>query len=64
MDGKCRWVNITVPGFDQEDERRGTYSGSAEQFAEMIVRIIKKLNLGKVIYCGHSLGSIYAAYFI
>jgi hypothetical protein len=33
MDGKCRWINITIPGFDQEDERRGSYTGSAEDFA-------------------------------
>lgn len=64
MDGKCRWVNVMVPGFDQEDERRGTYTGSAPDFAEMLVKIIKKLELGKIIYCGHSLGSIYGAYFI
>ncbi len=30
----------------------------------MLVRIIQKLGLGKIIYCGHSLGSIYASYFI
>jgi len=29
MGDTCRWVNLTTPGFDGEDERRGDYNGSA-----------------------------------
>lgn len=55
---------MTIPGFDQEDERRGTYTGTSNEFAQLIIKLINKLGLKKIIYCGHSLGSIYASYFI
>ena len=60
----CRWVNFVLPGYDGEDERRGNYSGSVEDISEMIIRIIKIRNLRKIIFCGHSMGSILASYFI
>jgi len=32
--------------------------------AQLIIKLIKKLGVKKIIYCGHSLGSIYGSYFI
>lgn len=59
-----RWINLTTPGFDGEDERRGSYLGTAEHFSLLIIRILKKLGINKVILCAHSLGSIFCSYFI
>ena len=33
MGGECRWINLTIPGFDKEDERRGSYDGTASDLA-------------------------------
>jgi pimeloyl-ACP methyl ester carboxylesterase len=62
--GCCRWVNLTTPGFDGEDERRGSYDGSAAHFAQLIVRLLAELQVRRVILCAHSLGSIFSSYFI
>ena len=64
MEDTCRWVNLTTPGFDGEDERRGNYNGSSADFAQLILRLLKYLKVTKVILCAHSLGSIYSSYFI
>lgn len=53
-----------MPGFDGHDERRGTYDGSLRDLSELIVRMIKKLNIEKFVFCGHSMGSIFMSYFV
>jgi len=64
MGGSVRWVNLTIPGFDGEDERRGTYNGSADHLCKLIEKLMKFLLISKIILCGHSLGSIFGTYFI
>ena len=64
MEGTCRWINVVIPGFDNEDERRGNYSGSVEDFSQLLILLIHELKVSKFIYVGHSLGSILAGYFI
>lgn len=64
MKGSVRWINFILPGFDGLDERRGNYSGSAEDLGKLIVLILETRKASKLIYCGHSMGSIYASYFI
>lgn len=41
MNGKIRWINLIVPGFDGQDERRGNYKGDVEDLSKMIVLILK-----------------------
>lgn len=64
MKESCRWINFVVPGFDGEDERRGTYNGSMRDLSELLVRLLKKLGVPKIIFVGHSMGSIYMTYFV
>lgn len=64
MKGSVRLINFILPGFDGLDERRGNYSGSAEDLGKLIVLILETRKASKLIYCGHSMGSIYASYFI
>jgi pimeloyl-ACP methyl ester carboxylesterase len=64
MGSECRWINLILPGFDGKDERRGDYNGSAEHISQLILMIMKHLKIGKIIFCGHSLGSIFGAYFL
>lgn len=63
MDKQCRWINLTVPGFDGMDERRGTYSGSMRDLSILIVRLMENRGVKKIIYCGHSMGNIFMSYF-
>jgi U1 small nuclear ribonucleoprotein C len=64
MKGKLRWINFVVPGFDGLDERRGNYSGSAEDLTKLIVAVLEELKISKIIYVAHSMGSIFGSYFI
>jgi pimeloyl-ACP methyl ester carboxylesterase len=64
MGKSCRWVNLTIPGFDGEDERRGDYDGSVEHFSRLIIKLLGVLKVKKVLLCAHSLGSIFSTYFI
>jgi len=64
MNGKVRWINFIIPGFDGLDERRGNYSGSAEDLSKLIVKILSDRKVSKIIYIGHSMGSIFASFFI
>ena len=64
MQSSCRWINLVVPGFDGDDERRGNYSGSMKDFSELIVRLMNKLQLKRIVFCGHSMGSIFMTYFV
>lgn len=64
MQSSCRWVNLVVPGFDGEDERRGNYTGSMKDFSELIVRLMGKLGVAKLVLCFHSMGSIYMCHFV
>lgn len=64
MGKNCRWINFTFPGFDGDDERRGTYTGTAEGISQLLINLLKKLQIPKVILCAHSLGSIFSTYFI
>ncbi|KRX00386.1 hypothetical protein PPERSA_03607 [Pseudocohnilembus persalinus] len=60
---KIRWINFIVPGFDGQDERRGTYNSSLHDVCTMIVKLLEKLNINKVFICGHSMGAFIACYF-
>lgn len=64
MNGKFRWINFIIPGFDGLDERRGNYSGSAEDLSKLIMKILHERKVSKIIYIGHSMGSIFASFFI
>jgi pimeloyl-ACP methyl ester carboxylesterase len=57
-------VNLIVPGFDGEDERRGDYDGSAAHLSQLIIKLMKALHVQKAIFCAHSLGSMFCSYFI
>ena len=62
MAGVCRWINFIVPGFDGEDERRGTYNGSVQDISKLITLVLNELNVPQVVLCGHSMGSIFFGY--
>lgn len=64
MNGKVRWINFIIPGFDGLDERRGNYSGSAEDLSKLIVLVLAQRKVPRIIYIGHSMGSIFASFFI
>lgn len=64
MKGTVRWINFVVPGFDGLDERRGNYTGSAEDLGKLIVMVLEDRKVTRLVYCGHSMGSIFASYFI
>lgn len=64
MGGCVRWVNLTIPGFDGEDERRGSYDGSADHLCNLIEKLMRVLSIPKIILCGHSLGNIFGTYFV
>lgn len=64
MNGKVRWINFVVPGFDGLDERRGNYSGSAEDLSKLIVKVLDERKVSRIIFIGHSMGSIFGSYFI
>jgi U1 small nuclear ribonucleoprotein C len=61
---KLRWINFVVPGFDGLDERRGNYTGSAEDLSKLIVAVLEQRRVSKIVYVGHSMGSIFGGYFI
>ncbi len=52
-----------IPGYDGEDERRGSYDGSADHLCKLIEKLMQVLSVPKIILCGHSLGSIFGTYF-
>lgn len=62
--GAVRWINFVIPGFDGLDERRGNYLGTAEDLSRLIILVLEQRKVDKIIFCGHSLGSIFASYFI
>jgi pimeloyl-ACP methyl ester carboxylesterase len=64
MDDTCRWVNVIIPGFDGQDERRANYTGSIQDFSQLLIMLLHHLQVSRIIYVGHSLGSILAGYFI
>jgi U1 small nuclear ribonucleoprotein C len=64
MEGKLRWINFVVPGFDGLDERRGNYSGSADDLSRLIMAVLNERKVQKIIYVGHSMGSLFGGYFI
>ena len=63
MRQKCRWINLTIPGYDGEDERRGTYDGSLRHMSELIIRLMKSRGVPKIVFCGHSMGSMVMIHF-
>jgi pimeloyl-ACP methyl ester carboxylesterase len=60
MGGYCRWINFIVPGFDGEDERRGTYNSSRPQLYALILLVLDRLKVGKAVICAHSFSSTYS----
>jgi len=40
MKGKIRWINMIFPGFDGLDERRGNYSGSADDVSKLVTMVL------------------------
>jgi pimeloyl-ACP methyl ester carboxylesterase len=63
-ENKIRWLNIIVPGFDNEDERRGNYSGSIEDICILMKMLLDDLGIKKVIVLGHSMGSYISNAFV
>jgi pimeloyl-ACP methyl ester carboxylesterase len=57
MKGRYRWINMMIPGFDGEDERRGTYDGTLKGFENLFFRLAKSLKLKRVVICAHSFGT-------
>jgi pimeloyl-ACP methyl ester carboxylesterase len=49
---------VSLPGADGEDERRGSFSGSAEDLTQLIFQVASKLKLSRLTLCCHSFGSI------
>lgn len=57
MGNKYRWINLTIPGLDGEDERRGSYDGTINGFSTLFLRLIAKLQLKRITICAHSFGT-------
>lgn len=63
-DRTIRWVNFTLPGFDNLDERRGSnYTGGVASTCELINDLLEHLNIPRVIILGHSFGGFIRNYF-
>ena len=59
----CRFINFFIPGFDNETEIRGDYSGSANDLSLLLIRLLDHLRIGKFILLFHSLGGYFSYYF-
>jgi pimeloyl-ACP methyl ester carboxylesterase len=53
-----------VPGFDGEDERRGNYTASIQDLSSLIIKLMRKRSVDRIVFCGHSMGSIFMVSFI
>jgi pimeloyl-ACP methyl ester carboxylesterase len=60
----CRWINFIYPGYDGEDERRGDFDGSLEHMSQMLIAMVESRGIEKFVFCGHSMGSMFMAYFV
>lgn len=58
-----RFINIFLPGFDGEDERRGSYSGTTDQTLSLIDQFMDKLSIEKSSFLMHSYGGVVGKYF-
>lgn len=60
----CRWVNITLPGFDgQPSTGRGSYSGGIVDTCKLILELLDHLKIPRVIFLSHSFGGFIRNYF-
>lgn len=60
----CRWINLVLPGFDNIDERRGSYTGTIQQIMKLIVDTLDLKGIQQVILVAHSYGNFIASLFI
>lgn len=56
LNGYCRVIGYCIPGFDDETEIRGNYRGTRLNNAEMINRLLGRLNIDKIFIVMHSGG--------
>ena len=64
LEGKlCRFIHLLMPGFDNSDERRGSYYGTLDDGIKLISDLLNALSVGKVIIMMHSLGGFFSKYF-
>ena len=59
----CRFVNFFIPGFDNETEMRGNYSGSVNDLSLLLIRLLDHLKIDKFVLLFHSLGGYFSYYF-
>lgn len=52
------------PGYDGEDERRGTFDGSLEHMSQLLIQMTRSRGIEKFVFCGHSMGSMFMSYFV
>jgi len=55
---KGRFINFVVPGYDGEPIERGSFNANWSDVCKMIVLLLDKLQIPKIIYCGHSMGGL------
>ncbi|KAL4510344.1 hypothetical protein ABPG72_008234 [Tetrahymena utriculariae] len=59
----CRWINYAYPGYDGFDDNRGSFKGTVREQCQLIAELLDYLEIGQIIFLGHSFGGYYRNYF-
>ena len=57
-------MNFSYPGFDGEDERRGSYEGTVDDVVKLVEMVLNRRKIGKIIIFGHFFGTWFSNYLI
>jgi pimeloyl-ACP methyl ester carboxylesterase len=64
LNGYCRILGYSIPGFDKETEIRGNYRGSRTDNADLILRLLDHLKIDKIFVVMHSGGGSVGSKFV